>query len=234
VNARGHKWPNHPWARLWMQFAGTGPVGRLATRLAAIGAPPYKGRRYLARLSGSGYISPSARIRSTSIHLGRHIFLGDRVTIYDVGDGGSVEIGDGSSIHQDGIIEIGQGGCLVIGRQTHIQPRVQMSCYKGKLSIGGNVQIAPGCAFYPYDHQMQSGQKMIDQSLVSRGGITIEDDVWLGFGVIVLDGARIREGAVIGAGAVVKGEIAPGAIAAGVPARILSHRGGTVTQSEQP
>jgi len=208
-----------------MQFAGTGPAGRVATHLASIGAPPYKGRRYLARLSTRGYVSPSARISSPNVRLGRHIFVGDRVTILDAGDGGRVEIGEGSSIHQDGIIEIGQGGSLTIGRRTHVQPRVQISCYKGQVSIGDNVQIAPGCAFYPYDHQVFTGQRIIDQPLASRGGITIEDDVWLGFGVVVLDGARIREGAIIGAGAVVKGEIAAGAIAAGVPARILGNRG---------
>ena len=225
MNARGRKWLKHPWARLWMQFAGPGFAGRMATRLAAIGAPPYKGRRYLARFSHIGYVSPSARIHGAAIQLGPYTFVGDRVTILNADDGGAVTIGEASCIHQDGIIEVGQGGSLTIGCRTHIQPRVQFSCYKGQVTIGHNVQIAPGCAFYPYDHQMHLEQKIIDQPLLTRGGIIIDDDVWLGYGVLVLDGARIGKGAVIGAGAVVKGEIEPGAIAAGVPARIFAHRG---------
>ena len=58
----------------------------------------------------------------------------------------------------------------------------------------------------------------------TKGGIVIEDDVWLGFGVIVLDGVRIGKGAVIGAGAVVTKDIPEGAIAAGIPARVIKMR----------
>ena len=53
----------------------------------------------------------------------------------------------------------------------------------------------------------------------------IEDDVWLGVGVTVLDGVRIGQGAVIAAGAVVTSSVPAGAIAGGVPARIIGMRG---------
>ena len=52
----------------------------------------------------------------------------------------------------------------------------------------------------------------------------IEDDAWLGLGVIVLDGVTIGRGAVIGAGAVVTGDVPPYAIAVGVPARVVGSR----------
>jgi len=60
--------------------------------------------------------------------------------------------------------------------------------------------------------------------LLSKGGIVVEDDVWLGYGVIVLDGVRIGKGAVIGAGSVVNQDIPSGAIAVGVPARVVKSR----------
>ncbi len=63
------------------------------------------------------------------------------------------------------------------------------------------------------------------QPIQSRGDIVVEDDVWLGVGVKVLDGVTIGRGAVIGAGAVVTKDIPPLAIAAGVPARVLRRRG---------
>lgn len=51
--------------------------------------------------------------------------------------------------------------------------------------------------------------------------IIIGDHVWIGFRCIVLKGARIGSGSIIGAGSVVHGEIPPGVIAAGNPARVI-------------
>jgi acetyltransferase-like isoleucine patch superfamily enzyme len=59
---------------------------------------------------------------------------------------------------------------------------------------------------------------------VSRGDILIEDDAWIGFGVIVLDGVHIGSGAVIGAGSVVTRDIPANAIAAGIPAKVIRMR----------
>lgn len=212
------------WAKFWMQFAGLGRGGRLAMRLAGVFAPPYKGRRFLARLGVFGYVAPSAVVHHAGLKLGRNVFIGDRVIIYEADSGGAVKIGDGTHIHQDVVIETGQNGCLTIGAHTHVQPRCQFSAYKGSIEIGRGVQIAPGCAFYPYDHGFVAGAPTSKQALETKGGITIGDDAWLGFGVIVLDGVKIGEGAVIGAGAVVTTNVPNGAIAVGVPARVIGNR----------
>jgi acetyltransferase-like isoleucine patch superfamily enzyme len=58
----------------------------------------------------------------------------------------------------------------------------------------------------------------------SRGGIIIGDEVWLGFGVVVLDGVRIGNGAVVGAGSVVTHDVPDGAVVHGIPARVLMMR----------
>jgi acetyltransferase-like isoleucine patch superfamily enzyme len=52
----------------------------------------------------------------------------------------------------------------------------------------------------------------------------VEDDVWIGFGAIVLSGSRIGRGAVIAAGAVVTSDVSPYAIMAGIPAREIAKR----------
>jgi acetyltransferase-like isoleucine patch superfamily enzyme len=213
-----------PWETFWMQLAGPGLLGRLATRTAMLAAPPYKGRRYLARLTTRGYIAPSASICHKDLSRGKHTFIGDRVTVYQVDADSSVSIGDGTFIHQDCVIETGHDGHLVIGPNTHVQPRCQFSAYKGTISIGSGVQIAPNCAFYPYDHSISAGEPIIEQPLVTKGGIVIEDDVWLGYGVVVLDGVTIGKGAVVGAGAVVTQNVPGNSIAAGVPVRVIGAR----------
>ena len=122
--------------------------------------------------------------------------------------------------------QAGEGGEVAIGDETHIQPRCQISAYKGHVRIGMRVEIGPSCAFYPYNHALDPGIPIRRQPLQSKGGILVGDDVWLGYGVILLDGAEIGDGAAIGAGSVVTGRIPANAIAAGVPARVLRYRAG--------
>jgi len=135
-----------------------------------------------------------------------------------------VELGERVQIHRDSIIQTGAGGSVSIGLRTSIQPRCQFSAYLGSIHIGSYVQIAPNCAFYPYDHGVAPNQLISEQPLKTKGGITVDDDAWLGVGVIVLDGVRIGKGAVIGAGSVVTNNVADNAIAVGIPARVVKMR----------
>lgn len=212
------------WSSFWMQRAGLGRVGRFATRMAAIVAAPYKARVGLARRYPGGFISPSAAVTAADVRLGWNVFIGDRVVVYRRGDGEPVALGDKVELHSDTIIEVGKGGRVTIGAETGIQPRCQINAYMAPISIGQCVQIATGCALYSYDHGMQLGALMRDQPLTTRGPIVIEDDAWLGTGVIVLSGVRIGTGAVIGAGSVVTKSIPAGAIAVGNPARVVKMR----------
>ena len=63
-----------------------------------------------------------------------------------------------------------------------------------------------------------------DKPLVSKGKIIIEDNVWLGDKVAVLSGVTIGRGAVIGANSVVTHDIPAGAVAGGVPAKVIRLR----------
>lgn len=215
------------WARVWMHFSGLSHFGRIATRMAALFTPPYKSRCYLAACSPKGYIAPNATIHHGGLHLGESVFIGDRVVIYRARDGGPVELALGVHIHNDTIIETGESGSVEIGAHSSIQPRCQFSGYKAPIRIGCNVQIAPNCAFYSYNHGFRPDKSVQKQPLQTKGGIVIDDDVWIGVGVIVLDGVKIGKGAIIGAGAVVTHNIPDGAMAVGIPARVVKFRGGT-------
>jgi acetyltransferase-like isoleucine patch superfamily enzyme len=54
--------------------------------------------------------------------------------------------------------------------------------------------------------------------------LIIEDDVWVGYGAIVLSGVRIGRGAIIAAGSVVTRDVEPYSIVAGNPARSVGSR----------
>lgn len=215
---------NQKWSRFWMRYSGFDTLGRMSTRIATIGAPIFKDRCILSRYSKKGYISPKASISHNNLILGDHVYIGDHVIIYQLNSSEAV-IEREVQLYHDSIIETGEGGMLRIGQETHIQPRCQFSVYKGSLVIGKRVEIAPNCAFYPYDHEMAPGKRIRNQPLITKGGVWIGDDAWLGVGVIVLDGASVGNGAVIGAGSVVKGVIPDNAIACGVPARVIGERG---------
>ena len=58
----------------------------------------------------------------------------------------------------------------------------------------------------------------------SKGGILIEDDVWLGAGTIVLDGAVLGKGAVVGALSLVRSTLEPFGIYAGNPLSLRDKR----------
>jgi acetyltransferase-like isoleucine patch superfamily enzyme len=96
--------------------------------------------------------------------------------------------------------------------------------HKASIRIGRGVAIAPGCAFYPYDHGITSGTPIASQPLTSRGDIVVGDGAWLGTNVIVLSGVEIGRGAVIGAGSVVTRSVPEEAIAVGNPARVIGRR----------
>jgi acetyltransferase-like isoleucine patch superfamily enzyme len=188
--------------------------------------PPLYGTVPLADFHPGGYVSPRARVAHPDLTLGDHCFIGDNVLIYRDHRGSGVSLGNRVHLHESNTIQTGEGGSVAIGDETHIQPRCQISAYCGKVEIGKRVEVAPSCAFYPYNHGMEAGTPIRFQPLHSRSGIIVEDDAWLGFGVILLDGAHVGEGAVIAAGSVVNAAIPPNAIAAGTPARVIGSRSG--------
>ncbi|MDY2949120.1 MAG: CatB-related O-acetyltransferase, partial [Lachnospiraceae bacterium] len=57
-----------------------------------------------------------------------------------------------------------------------------------------------------------------------KGNILVDDDVWIGYGVVVMSGVHIGQGAVIAAGAVVTKDVPPYSIVGGVPAKVIKYR----------
>jgi acetyltransferase-like isoleucine patch superfamily enzyme len=99
--------------------------------------------------------------------------------------------------------------------------------YSGNgVVIGNDVAIAANCTFAPVNHAFQQKDILIrDQRFaLGKGGIIIEDDVWIGAGCVLLDGAILRKGCVIGAMSLVRGEVPAYSIQAGNPLRQMGMR----------
>ena len=201
-------------------------IGRSCLRLAGAMRGPYKDRRILANLTAHPYISPRADILCPRLTVGAHCFVDDGVTIYAHPDGGEVCLGEGVHLYRGTIIEIGRGGSVIIGAHTHVQSHCNIKGFLGSTRIGEHVQIAPHCGFSPYEHGFEEPEASIrEQEITSSGDIVLEDHVWLGLNVQVLDGVTIGRGTVVGAGAVVTRSLPPACVAVGVPARAIRRRG---------
>lgn len=100
----------------------------------------------------------------------------------------------------------------------------QLYTVRGGVKIGNGVRIAAHCVIVPSNHIYSDPNEYIYKQGMSCKGITIEDDVWIGAGVKVLDGITIAKGCVIGANAVVSKSTEPYGIYVGVPAKKIKSR----------
>lgn len=95
----------------------------------------------------------------------------------------------------------------------------------GETYIGRNVMMGPYCIIYDRNHEFaRTDIPMRCQGFQESKPARIGDDVWIGARVIILPGAEIGNGVIIGAGAVVAGNIPDYAIIGGVPARVIKFR----------
>lgn len=94
---------------------------------------------------------------------------------------------------------------------------------KGRISIGDDVLFGPEVVVTAANYRFNDGAPVAKQ-LMEEGDVVIGDDVWIGARAIILPGVSIGDGAIIGAGALVRSDVPPFAIAVGVPARVIGQR----------
>lgn len=135
--------------------------------------------------------------------------------------GGQIRVGHGTHIHA-GAMLVTQGKDIEIGDSCTVNPYTMIY---GGAKIGNGVRIATHCVIIPANHVFDDPERPIREQGLDRRGIVVEDDVWIGAHVTVLDGVRIARGCVVAAGAVVTKSTEPMGIYGGVPARLIKKRG---------
>jgi acetyltransferase-like isoleucine patch superfamily enzyme len=101
----------------------------------------------------------------------------------------------------------------------------------GPVYIGEDVIMGQHVSFHAENHVFADTSLPIRLQGVTRIGIAIEDDCWIGANVTFLDGTKIGRGCVVAAGSVVRGDIPPFSIIGGIPARIIRSR---ITHQDTP
>lgn len=133
--------------------------------------------------------------------------------------GRPIVIGEGSFIGADAVLH----GPISIGKQVGINHHVTMDGGRQGITIGDHCRIAAYAHLYAFNHGVDASST-IDAQPVSSKGIVLEEDVWLGAHVGVVDGVTIGKGAVVGMQSVVTKDIPPYVIAAGNPAICIKKR----------
>jgi carbonic anhydrase/acetyltransferase-like protein (isoleucine patch superfamily) len=144
-------------------------------------------------MEGMGIIKT---VRGYTPQFGNNCFVADGAVVV-----GEVTMGDNCTVWFNAVVR-GDVHSITIGNNTNIQDGAVLHCtyQKARLVIGSNVSIAHNAVVH---------------------GCTVEDNVLIGMGAIVMDDAVIGENSVIAAGAIVLPgtQVEPGSVYAGIPAK---------------
>jgi len=132
--------------------------------------------------------------------------------------GSSIRIGSNASIRRNLSLIAKNGGSIEIGRDVFMNTNVSITALS-RVAIGDRTRIANNVVIVDHDHNYRQGY-----SGYITAPVTIGADVWIGANAVILKGTSIGDGAVVAAGAVVKGSVPPGAVVGGVPAKVLKNR----------
>lgn len=156
---------------------------------------------FMSRVKAS---TPPRIIGKVHLHSSQ-VSIGKNVTIYPgvYFWGNKIEIGDN--------VDIGIG-TIIYSRNG--------------VKIGDNTTIAGQCYIIDSNHGIKLGIPIKEQPMESaEDGIVIGRDVWIGAQCSILKGAKINDGAIVGAQSLVNKEIPSNAVVYGSPALIRTHRG---------
>ena len=175
--------------------------------------------------------------------VGRNVVFGVNVTVrhpHKITLGDNVVIDDGCCLDAKGSDNMG----ITLGNEVFIGRNTILSCKNGDIVVDDKANIGFNCeifsasrvrigkrvlmAAYTYlvggDHLYDRVDiPVLEQGRTARG-VEVGDNVWLGAHVVVTDGSTIGRDAIVGAGAVVVGEIPEFAIAIGIPAKATRDR----------
>ncbi|WP_345498207.1 acyltransferase [Nocardia callitridis] len=162
------------------------------------------------------------RLLNPHIVLRGMVFFGRRVEVHATPGlsrmeiGRWVHIGDGNAIRcHEGSLRIGDK--VVFGKDNVVNTYLD-------IEIGESTLVADWCYICDFDHKMDDITMPIKDQGILKSPVRIGPDTWIAAKVTVLRETRVGRGCVLGAHAVVKGEIPDFGIAVGAPAKVVKNR----------
>jgi acetyltransferase-like isoleucine patch superfamily enzyme len=156
-------------------------------------------------------------VHPSNMLFGHHIWLKDDVSVTANGPleiGNDFVAGEGTALWSDK-----KGLC--IGDDVGLGKHCYIAQLGGRIIIGSHVLIADSVRMYSLSHRFEN----INTNIINQGyketTITIEDNVWIGSGVVVYNNCNIGTGSVIGAHTVVNKNVPPYVVFAGNPGKII-------------
>ncbi len=197
-----------------------------------------RGWKWLLRFKNPKMALLGKRVRlfnASKIHFGKFLKLGDAVYLSALGMEG-IQVGNNVGIGAYSRVVVSTsfnniGSFIKIGNNVGIGEFAYLGG-AGGLEIGDDCIVGQYFSCHSENHNYANSKLPIRQQGVTRQGIKIGANCWIGSKVTVLDGVEIGEGCVIAAGSVVTKSFPADTIIGGVPARKLKNRIETAIENE--
>lgn len=184
--------------------------------------------RGIFRLRRQVLLGKHVKLRGkTKMHLSKGVSIGDFCSLDAEGIDG-LYVGSGSSIGSFSCLKV-SGTLADLGNGISIGNNVGIGEFAhiggaGGVEIGDDTITGAYLSVHPENHIFSNIEVPIRQQGVTRKGISIGRNCWIGAKATFLDGARIGDGCIVAAGTVVKGQFPDNTILAGVPAKKIRDR----------
>jgi acetyltransferase-like isoleucine patch superfamily enzyme len=157
------------------------------------------------------------------IHVGDNVVVDDNCLLDAKGESNrGIRIGSGVFIGRNSILSCKNGDIeLADGANIGFNCEVFSA---SRVTIGASVLMAAYSYIIGGDHDFSDPTAPVLAQARTSAGVDVGAGAWLGAGAKILDGVRIGEHAIVGAAAVVRDDVPAHAVAAGVPARVISRR----------
>lgn len=162
------------------------------------------------------------------IHLGKNVVISEGSVLdarHDLDDRALV-LGDDVMLSVNVMISC-KNGCVSIGARTGLSAHTIIHATNNcPVRIGEDCIIGPQCYIAGggnYNHD-NLDVPIREQGIADDGGVSLQNNIWLGAKVTVLGGVTMHAGSIAGAGSVVSRDVPENSISAGVPARVIRHR----------
>jgi acetyltransferase-like isoleucine patch superfamily enzyme len=200
-----------------MALAGLATVARrrLPPPIGAAGAHRAGIRARLRTLEGRARARRWAVLRR-GVEVGARVWVGRGCRLI-VEPGGRLVLGDGCTVDDGSTLAVSSGGRLWLGAGCFVGHHATLAA-RQSVELGAGAFLAEMVSVRDHDHQVG---RPPSSGAFEVAPVRVGADAWLGAKVTVLRGARVGDRAVVGANAVVRGELPGDAVAVGLPARVV-------------